>query len=62
MRRWGIKEEGDRKEASEGIWEKARELELMKREERDTASGRAVTQKTVDRRHTSRQCRSNRNN
>lgn len=49
-RRRGIKEERDRKEVSQGIWEEARELELMKGEERDTASERALTQKTLDRR------------
>lgn len=62
MRRRGIKERGDRNEASEGIWEEAHDLELMKGEERDTASESAVTQKAADRRHTPRQFRSNRNN
>lgn len=50
MRRRGIKGERDRKEVSQGIWEEARELELMKGEECDTASERALTQKTLDRR------------
>lgn len=50
MRQRGIKEKRDRKEVSQGIWEEARELELMKGEERDTASERALTQKTLDRR------------